>query len=159
MTERAGSVPPSIAAAMATVGFAALAIAGLGVTSVLLDADVIAVPGLGNLPGAAGMVCAVIAVGATVWFGARRRRPSYLTSAATTVGALVAYLLGVVFGGILTGVDPARTVSAAAGFATSWFAVVLMIAAFVAGWSGIALVRTGATRPDWPWERPDSDDE
>ncbi len=49
--------------------------------------------------------------------------------------------------------DAARTAAAIGGFATSWFAVVLASAALVAGWVAVALVRTGADRPRWPWER------
>ena len=43
-------------------------------------------------------------------------------------------------------------VFAAGAFATSWFAVVLASTALIAGWTAVALVRTRAGRPRWPWE-------
>ena len=52
------------------------------------------------------------------------------------------------------GIDLARAIAAAGAFATSWFAVVLASAALIAGWTAVALVRTRAGRPRWPWEPP-----
>jgi hypothetical protein len=72
-----------------------------------------------------------------------------------TVATVLAYLVGVLAGGVLSGVDGARIVAAVGAFATSWFAVVLAAAALVGGWGAIALVRTAAERPRWPWERDD----
>lgn len=159
MSDPGGGVAPPVAAALSTAGFAALAIAGLGVTSVLLDVEVIAVPGLGNVPGAVAMVCSIGGVGAVLATVLRRPRPSYAAAGTTAVVALLAYLVGLVLGAIVTGVDPARAVSAAGAFALSWFALVLVGAALVAGWGAVALVRTGADRPRWPWEHTDPDDE
>jgi prolipoprotein diacylglyceryltransferase len=59
----------------------------------------------------------------------------------------------VLVGAALTGVDLARAIAAAGGFATSWFAVLLASVALVAAWTAVALVRTRAGRPRWPWER------
>ena len=44
--------------------------------------------------------------------------------------------------------------SAAWGVLLSWFEVVIAVAAFVCAWAGIALTRTHASRPRWPWEDP-----
>ena len=40
---------------------------------------------------------------------------------------------------------------------TSWFGIVILGAGAVSGWGGIALARTRAHRPRWPWEDPDDE--
>lgn len=148
-------VRPSAALAFATAGFAALLIAGLGMTSLLMDAEVIGVEGLGAVPGAAGFTGAVALFAAVVWAAVRAARPSYGSAAVAAPAALIGYVGGVWLGAVLTGVDVARASAAAGGFATSAFALVLLLVAFAAGWVGVALVRTRAQRPRWPWEGED----
>lgn len=149
-------VRPSAALAYAVVGFIALLIAGLGVASLLLDADVIGVEGLGAMPGVAGATAATALFAAAVWAAVRAVRPSYVAAAAAAPAAFVGYLGGVWIGALVTGTDLARASAAVGGFATSPFALVLLLAAFVSAWVAVALVRTRARRPRWPWE---SDDE
>jgi hypothetical protein len=150
-----GAVRPLAALAYATAGFVALVIAGFGMTSLLMDAEVIAVPGLGAGPGALGVAVATLAFAAAVWATVRAVRPSYGGSAVAAVAAFVGYLAGLWVGALVSGVDLARASAAAGGFATSAFALVLLGAAFVSGWVAVALVRTRAHRPRWPWERDD----
>ena len=177
----AGPVRPPIALAFATIGFIALTICGLGITSLVTGEDVIATPGLGQIPGAAGVVCATLAFAGGLWgaiakaggvaaaptsgrdpasasvasgppAGAGARHPSYWGAAWTTAAAFIAYVGGVWFAALFTGTDLAVATAVAGRLATSWFGVVVAAAAFVAAWSGIALVRTHAHRPRWPWE-------
>ena len=51
--ESAG-VSAVLALVLATIGFFALAVFGLGAVSVVTDADIISVPGLGQVPGVIG---------------------------------------------------------------------------------------------------------
>ena len=177
----AGARGPPIALAFATIGFIALTICGLGITSLVTGEDVIATPGLGQIPGAAGVVCATLAFAGGLWgaiakaggvadaptsgrdpasasvasgppAGAGARHPSYWGAAWTTAAAFIAYVGGVWFAALFTGTDLAVATAVAGRLATSWFGVVVAAAAFVAAWSGIALVRTHAHRPRWPWE-------
>ncbi len=149
------SVRPSAALAFSTAGFVALLIAGLGVTSLLADAEVIPVAGLGAAPGVAGFAAATALFAAAVWAAVRAPRPSYLAAAAAVPAAFVGYVGGVWLGALVTGVDLARASAAAGGFAISVFALVLVLAAFVSAWVAVALVRTRAHRPRWPWEEDD----
>ncbi len=55
-------------------------------------------------------------------------------------------------GAVATGADLAVASSVAGRIATTWFGVVVAAAALIAAWGGIALVRTRAQRPRWPWE-------
>lgn len=150
MTEPTGGVRPPVAVGLASVGFGALAVFGLGFTSLFTDADVVSTPGLGNIPGIVAMLATALAFLVGEVFAVRRR--SYVDVVFVTAGVVLAYLIGLVLGGILFGVDAARAVAAASGFVTSWFAVVLAASAAVAAWAGVALVRTRAQRPQWPWE-------
>jgi hypothetical protein len=147
-----GPIRPVIALGYAVVGFAALAICGLGMTSLITDTDVIAVPGLGPIPGILGMILATAGFAGALWPFLRAERPPFFGAFAAAAVAMFAYLVGVAIGGLLSGADPAAAAAAAGGVATSWFGLVLAVAAFAAGWAGIALVRTRAHRPRWPWE-------
>ncbi|QOC26471.1 hypothetical protein IC744_09060 [Microbacterium hominis] len=147
-----GGVAPPIATAFAVVGFFALLIAGFGMLSLFSGAEVLPVTGLGQLPGVGGAVLALAAFASTTWLAVRPARPRYVAVLTVVVATFLAYLLGVLVGAVLGGTDAARTAAAIGGFATSWFAVVLASAALVAGWVAVALVRTSADRPRWPWE-------
>jgi hypothetical protein len=152
-----GPVAPRLAVVFATVGFFALAIAGLGLASLFLDADIIGVPGLGQIPGVAGMILAGAAFAATLLVGVRAPHPSLWIAAIAAVTAWLGEAVGVVVGGLVTGGDPAAVVAAAGGVAVGWPGLVIAAAALVAGCGGVALVRTRADRPRWPWERDDEE--
>lgn len=179
-----GSVRPLTALAFTTIGFVALVIFGLGMTSLATGEDVIDTPGLGQAPGVTGVVLATAAYAAALWAaigrsgrGSARTRvpdgarvpgdradaggadasappqhPSYWAAAWTTAASFLAYLAGVCVAAIVTGTGPALAAAVAGRLATSWFGGVVAAAAFVCAWSGIALVRTHAARPRWPWE-------
>lgn len=153
MSENGRGVPPRMGLGFAVVGFVALAVCGLGLTSLASGAEVIATPGLGQIPGVAGMVLATAMFGLTMWAALRRARPVYRATATVTVATVLAHLAGVWLGAVFSGSDAALATAAVGGFVTSWFVVVLAAAAFVSSWAGIALVHTRAQRPRWPWER------
>jgi hypothetical protein len=147
-----GRVRPITALAFATASFIALLIFGLGMTSLALGEDVIATPGLGQVPGIVATASATVAFALGLWASVRRRRPSFWGAAWTTAGAYLAYLAGVWLGAVATGADLALAASVAGRIATSWFGAVVAGAALISAWGGIALVRTDARRPRWPWE-------
>ncbi|SIT87454.1 hypothetical protein [Microbacterium sp. RU33B] len=150
---RPDGVRPVVALALATVSFVALLIAGLGMLSLALDQDVIAVRGLGQVPGILGTALAVAAFAAALW-AAIRRRPTYLGALGCAVAAFLAYVAGVWLGAAFSGADLGAAAAAAGGVAASGFGVVVAAAGLVAGWGGVALVRTRSDRPRWPWEDP-----
>ncbi|GAA2986326.1 hypothetical protein JOD63_002291 [Microbacterium terrae] len=147
-----GSVRPAAALALATISFVALFIFGLGMTSLATGEDVIAVRGLGQSP---GIVAAVVATGVfavALWPGLRRVPPTYWAAAWTAAATFLAYLLALVVAVVATGGDLASAVAVAGRISTTWFGVVVAGAAAVCAWGGVALVRTRASRPRWPWE-------
>lgn len=148
-----GPVRPAVALAFALVGFIALLIAGLGITTLVLDADLIAAGGLGELPGVTGVLVAAAAFAGLLWAAVRRAAAAFWGALWITAGTLLGYLVGIAVGAGIAGADPAVAVAAAGRVATSWFGVVVAGSALVSAWAGIALVRTRAARPRWPWER------
>lgn len=147
-----GSVRPVTALVFATAAFVALLIFGLGMTSLATGQDVVATPGLGQIPGAVATVLATAVFAASLWAAVRRAPASYWGSVWTTAGTFLAYVVGLWFGAVATGADLAVAAAVAGRIATTWFGLVIAGAAFVCAWGGIALARTRASRPRWPWE-------
>jgi hypothetical protein len=152
--EGSGSVRPGVALAFATAGFVALLIFGLGMTSLVLDEDVIAVRGLGQVPGITGTIAATGAFALSLWIALWRQHPPLSGAAVTMIATSLAYPAGVWFGALLADAALGTAASAAGAVLLSWFEVAIAVAAFVCAWAGIALTRTRASRPRWPWEDP-----
>ena len=136
----------------------ALAIAGLGVAGLVLDADVIPVGGLGPLPGVAGMLLALSVFAGVLLWGLRAVPPGYLTAVPCALGAYVGETVGIAIGAAVTGGDMGRGLAAAGAVALGWPGVVVAVAALAAGAFGVLLVRTRGERPHWRWEREDDED-
>jgi len=151
-TDGRGGVSPPVALAFATVGFFALVIAGFGIASLLTGTEVVDAPEIGQLPGILGTLLAVAGFALTLWRAVRRTRPTFVAAIVIVAAAVAGYLVGLLLGALMSGADPARALGVATSFAGSWFALLLAASALVAGWGGIALVRTRAGRPRWPWE-------
>ena len=125
---------------------------GLGAVSVLTDADIIAVPGLGPVPGVTGMLAAVVAFALMLWSTLRRQHPSFVATIAIALVAALAHLAGV-WAAVLIGVGNVIIATAVADdLVRGGGSAVLLLAAAIGAWGGIAVRRTRAARPRWPWE-------
>ncbi|WP_334150420.1 hypothetical protein [Microbacterium sp.] len=154
--ESAGVSLP-LALVLATIGFFALAVFGLGAVSIITDADIISVPGLGQAPGVIGMSVALLAFAVTLWSALRRDRPSYVSAAAIALVSALAHLIAV-WMAVLIATGGIITATAVAGdLVRGGASAVLLLAAAIAGWAGVALRRTRSRRPQWPWERDDEE--
>lgn len=145
-----------VAVALAVVSFVALAIFGLGMTSLALDADVIAVEGLGLGPGVLGLVCASGGFAAALALSLRVPHPTFWAAPIVAIAAFLGEVLGVLIGGLAA--DVGGAVAAAGSVAAGWPGLVIAAAALLAAWGGIALTRTRAQGPRWPWERDDPEE-
>src|SRR5690606_28575215 len=87
-----------LAVVMATISFFALTILGLGALSYATDRDIIAVPGLGPVPGAAAMFAAVIVFIVGLWLVVRREHPPYPPVALVAIATVVVHLVVVWIG-------------------------------------------------------------
>ncbi|MDQ1123364.1 hypothetical protein [Microbacterium trichothecenolyticum] len=140
---RPAGVTPPVAVVLAAVSFLALSIAALGVVSLVLDADVIPVRGLGAIPGVIGQVVAVSVFAGVLWWGLRAEPPGYLTAVPCAIGAFVGEIVGLVVGSVVTGADPTRGLAAAESIALGFPGAVIAAAGLVAGAFGVLLVRGG----------------
>jgi hypothetical protein len=154
---RGGPLPRRLAVVFATVSFFALAVCGLGLASLILDRDVISLPGGGQVPGIVGLSVALLAFGGALALALRTQHPSFWSAPAIGLAVYLFYAVGMLMGAAFAGVDPAAAVAATGALLVSWFGVVIAGAAVVSAWGGIALVRTRATRPRWRWERDDEE--
>lgn len=155
--DRAPGVRPPVATAFATIAFATLVIFGFGMLSLALSQDVISVPGLGQLPGIVSLLVTTVSFGGALLLVLRRPGASYGTVPAIAAATLLVYVATLWIAAVASGADLAAATAAVGGLVTSWFGVVVAAAAAVSAWGGIALVRTRADRPRWPWE--DEDDQ
>ena len=146
-----------MAVVLSTIGFFALAVFGLGALSVATDTDIIAVPNLGQVPGVAGMIAAVASFALVLWSTLRRSQPSYAATIAIALTAGLAHLI-VVWTAVLIGDGNLVLATAVAGdLVRGGASAVIVLAALIAGWGGIALRRTRAEHPRWPWERDEEE--
>ncbi|MFF7293007.1 hypothetical protein ACFY9N_10790 [Microbacterium sp. NPDC008134] len=152
--ESAG-VSPVLAVVFATIGFFALTIFGLGGVSVLTDTDIIATPGLGQWPGIGGMAASVLAFALLLWSVVRRPAPSFFSTLVIAVSTALVHLAAVWIA-VASVAGSALLATAVAGdLVRGGASAVLLVAAAIGAWAGIALRRTRARHPRWPWERDD----
>lgn len=146
---------PGVAVVFATVGYLALLIFGLGMTSLITDEPVIATPGLGQAPGAVAVAASVAAFAAALFAVVRRADPRPRSAPVIAAVTALAYLVGLWITALSTGAGLGIAMGVAARVVTSWFGLVVLVAAVFSAWAGIALARTRSTRPRWAWEDED----
>ncbi|MFY9711949.1 MAG: hypothetical protein WAK00_00615 [Microbacterium sp.] len=139
------------------MSFFALTVFGLGAMSVATDSDIIAVPGLGQSPGIAGMLAAIAAFVTTLRGALRRRHPSFLSAPVTALMTALVHLIGVWFAVLVSTGDLVIATAVTGGLVQGGPSLVILVAAAIAAWGGIALRRTRAEHPRWPWERDEDE--
>ncbi len=144
-----------LAQVLASVSFFALAVLGLGVASVVTDSDIISVPGLGSIPGVVGMLAAVACFAIGLGGALRRPHPSFLAAPVIALATALTHLVLVWLAVLVSTGDIVTATVVAGGLVQRGASVALILAAAIAAWGGIALRRTRAGRPRWPWEQED----
>jgi len=142
---------------MATIGFFALTVFGLGALSVVTDADIIAIPDLGQAPGVVGMVIAIAAFAGILWLAVRSSHPRFRSVWTIAVGTTLAHLLAVAVTVLIVAGEFVTALAVMGGLITRGASAVVLVMAVIAGWAAVALRRTRATAPRWPWERDEPD--
>lgn len=138
--------------------FFALSIMGLGVLTLLTEHDLIAVPGLGQLPGIVGMVLAVGVFALALRAVLTGPRPSFVATVFLALGSALVHLGGVWAATVAEGAGPVDATAAAGQLVLGGGSAVIVVAALIAAWVAIALRRTAARAPRWPWEKDDDAD-
>ncbi|WP_308123044.1 hypothetical protein [Microbacterium marinilacus] len=134
----------------------ALTIFGTGLLSLSTDRDVIATPGLGSVPGPLAAGVSAIAFAATLW-PVLRGRPRYTSVIGVVLAVVLAHLVALWVLALVFGADLALATAAVGDVATSWTVAVFAGSAAVAAWVAVAVRRTAAHRPRWPWERDEDE--
>jgi len=147
-----GGVRPLVALGLATVTFIALLIFALGMVSLVLNADIVAAPGLGQLPGVFATTLTTVVFALVLWLVLRTRRPHYRGALVAGAACYLAYVAGIWVGVLVASAALATATEVAGRIATTWFGLVVALAGAASAWGGIALVRTRSDRPRWPWE-------
>ena len=147
-----GPVRPIVALGLATLAFVALLIFGLGMVSLALGADIVETPGLGQIPGILATALTTGAFALALWVAVRRQHPSFWGALWAALACYVVYVVTIWISVAGTGAGLAVATDVAGRIATTWFGAVVAATAAIAAWGGIALVRTRAHRPRWPWE-------
>lgn len=162
MTDTGGMDPaavhkpaPLALVALASAMYGALAICVTGFASLLTDTDVISVPGIGPVPGAAAVLVSVACFAGALWPTLNPPRPSYLGVVPVALAATLAHLAALWVLAVLLDAGFATATAAVGASVTSWTSPAFLGVAIVAAWGGIAVRRTAARPPHWPWERPD----
>ena len=137
---------------LSTVSFFALAIVGLGALSFATDADIITVPGLGQGPGIVGMAVGVAVFAGVEWAAVRIARSLYRSVWVTALATALSHLVAVALCALVVAGDPVTALAVAGDLVTGGASAVVLLAAAVAAWGGVALRRTRAQHPTWPWE-------
>ncbi len=146
-----------LALVLATISFFALAVFGLGAVSIVTDTDIIAVRGLGPLPGAIGMLAAVVTFALSLRSSLRRTQPSFVSAPAVALATTLAHLIVVWIAVAAVRGDVIVATVVAGDLVRGGASAVLLAAAVIAAWGGIALRRTRAQHPQWPWEREEDE--
>ncbi|GAA1543662.1 hypothetical protein HD600_000661 [Microbacterium ginsengiterrae] len=156
---RPAGVSAVLATVMTAVGFFALSLFGLGALSVATDSDIISTPGLGQAPGIAGMIVAVAVYAGILSLALRVAEPRFRSVWTIAVGTALAHLLAVGITVLFETGEVVTPLAVMGGLITGGAEVVILVAAAIAGWAGVALRRTRASQPRWPWERDEPDAE
>ena len=112
-------------------------------------------PRLGQLPGVLGMVLGVLVFALALWAVLADRRPSFVATVFLALGAALAHLGGVWAAAVAEGAGAVGATAAAGQLVLGGASAVIVVAALIAAWVAIALRRTAARAPRWPWEKDD----
>ena len=143
---------------MTTIGFFAIAVFGLGVLSIVTDADIISVPDTGQAPGIVGMIVAVAVFAGILYLAVRIAHPKFRSVWAISIATAFAHMLAAAIGALIATGDFVNALAVMGELITGGASVVILATSAIAGWAGVALRRTRAKRPRWPWERDDIDE-
>ncbi|WP_309128416.1 hypothetical protein [Microbacterium sp.] len=156
-----GDEPAGVSVILALVigvtSFVSLTILGLGMLSYFADVDIISVPELSMWPGIVGMVAATLVFAVITRSVLSRPHPSFRSAATIGFCSALTHLAGVWLGALLGGVGLVHAAAAVSQLIVRGSSLVVLTAAAVGAWAAIALRRTRASAPHWPWERADEE--
>jgi uncharacterized membrane protein YhaH (DUF805 family) len=104
------------------------------------------------------VLAAVAAFGGALWPVLRASRPAYPAAAVVMLAVLVVYAIALWLFAVIFGADAAAAGSAVRDAVLGWQLLAIALPAGASAWIGIAVRRTRARRPRWPWENDEESD-
>lgn len=151
MTSRE-QLPDAVLTSLASIGYLALLVAGLGFASLLTDSDVIETQGVGLIPAYVAAAVAIVAFALLVRSTVARDRPSYVSVVSIAVGAALAHLATLALTAVIDSGDIGVAIGVVGEVLIGWVTPVIALTAAMTAWAAVAMRRTRADRPRWPWE-------
>lgn len=148
-----------VATAFAAIAYGALLVCVFGFVSLWSGSVPLADEDLGAVPTMLAGVCALLAFAGALLGATRPVRPSYTAVIPVAFAAALTQLVALWLLALAFGAGAGTAIAAAADAVTGGASLVFLLVAVVCGWAGIALRRTSAGRPKWPWERHDEGEE
>ena len=145
-------VPAPALVAFASVGYLALLVSGLGFGSLIIDDDVITTAGVSTLAAYVAAGISILAFAGFLLGPLRRDRPSFWFAASTALGATAVHALTLGVAVLVSNGDLGVVGGVLSEVLVGWVSPLILVAALVASWAAIAVRRTAAHRPRWPWE-------
>ncbi len=134
------------------VSFAALAILALGMLSYFAGIDVISAEGVYRWAGITAMIAAIAGFAGMAAWTLRAAHPSYVSALLIALVATLVHLVVMTLAVLIGGETTVGAITAMSMLVTQGASLAIFLAAVVAAWIAIALRRTRAGRPHWPWE-------
>ncbi|HJA03777.1 MAG TPA: hypothetical protein H9800_02820 [Candidatus Microbacterium stercoravium] len=145
-------VPAPALVAFASVGYLALLVAGLGFGSLIIDDDVITTSGVGLISAYVAAGISILAFAGFLIGPARHARPSFWLAGSTALGTAATHALALGVAALVSTGDLGVVGGVLSEILVGWVSPLIFGAALIASWAAIALRRTVASRPRWPWE-------
>lgn len=148
-------LPTPMLVSFASIGYLALLVAGLGIASAIVDDDIISTPGTSLIAAYAAAGVAIAAFALLLAGPVSRAKPGYWSAVSTAIGSAGVYVIALAVAVFVSSADLSLVGSVLREVLVGWVVPVVLGSAFVAAWAGIALRRTNASQPRWPWEDED----
>ena len=145
-------LPTPTLIAFASVGYLALLVAGLGIASVIADDDVISTPEVSLVAAYTAAGLAIVGFALLLLAPLSHARPSYWSAVSTGVGSAGLYVIALGIGVLLSSGELSLVAAVLREVLLGWVVPVVLGSALIAAWAAIAMRRTAASRPRWPWE-------
>ncbi len=144
-----------VATAFASIAYGALLVCVIGFVALWSGSAPLADEGLGAVPTMLAGVCGLLAFAGVLLRATQPERPAFTAVIPVAVAAALGHLVALWLLALAFGAGAATATAAAADAVVGGTSLVFLLVAGVCGWAGIALRRTDADRPRWPWEGQD----
>lgn len=150
-------ISPAVATAFSSAAYGALLVCVTGFVSLWTDSPVLGSAHISVVPAMLAGVVAVLAFAWALLRSLREARPTYPAAVLVALASGLAHIVSLWLLAVAFGEGAVAATAAVGASVTGWASLSFVLVAAVCAWSGVALRRTRADRPRWPWERRDDE--